>query len=191
MDKIKKFFNDISDNWTNEDDNISLIRELIKLSPINEGDDVLDVGCGKGIITPYLYEVTKSKVVAIDIADKMIEGALSKYQGNPNYEFICDDFISHSFKKQFDVIVVYNAYPHFLDVAAFNNKARSILKKSGYLVIMHGLGRELLARHHKNVMDISRLIDSPNKESELFKDDFKLVKSLDEEDRYLMVLEKV
>ena len=39
MDKVKKFFNDISDSWTNEDDNISLIRELIKLSPINENED--------------------------------------------------------------------------------------------------------------------------------------------------------
>ena len=190
MDKIKKYFNDISDNWTNESDDINLIRELIKASPIKKGDSVLDIGCGKGILTPYLYEVTKKKVIAIDIADKMIEGAKIKYNENSNYEFICDDFLVHDFNELFDALVVYNAYPHFLDVVAFNNKASKLLKNKGYLILMHSLGREKLNMHHHNVMEISRILEEPKKEFEYFKSDFALIKSLDMENCYLMVLEK-
>ena len=189
--EVKDFFNKISDNWTNEEDDINIINYLIHESGIKENERVLDVGCGKGVITPYLYNVTKREVIAIDIADKMIDGALNKYRGNPNYKFICGDFLDYQFDSLFDSVVIYNAYPHFLDVEKLRDKAYDVLDKGGKLIIMHSIGRKTLQKHHENVMNISRNIDEAEIEAMNFYPKFKLIKSVDKEDRYLIVLEKV
>lgn len=188
--EIKDFFNQISDNWDNSKDNFTIIKELFDEIDIKDNDKVLDLGCGKGVITPLLYEKSKTKVIAIDISEKMIEGAKGKYPDDSKYEFICDDFYIHQFDHNFDLIVVYNAYPHFLDIRSFVNKCNEILNDDGKLVIMHSLSRERLTNHHQNITKISRNILEPLEESKPYLHNFKLDKWIDSDDRYLMVLKK-
>ena len=51
---------DLSDN--------NKIESLIDFVGIKVGDDVLDVGCGKGVITPILYQKSQKKVIAMDLS---------------------------------------------------------------------------------------------------------------------------
>ena len=67
MNKIKEFFNNIADEWTNDLDDINKIESLLDELHINKGDSVLDVGCGKGIITPLLNKRSQNRVIAMDI----------------------------------------------------------------------------------------------------------------------------
>ena len=190
-EEIRDFFNNISDSWDNLDDDISLINELLKETKIKENDDVLDVGCGKGIITPFLYGITKKQVTAIDIADKMIEGAKEKHPEKAKYNFICGDFLEYRFDKTFDYVVIYNAYPHFLDKEKLKNKAYDVLNNNGKLVIMHSIGRNKLNEHHHNVMNISVRLESVDKEVNKFSDKFVSIKTIDTDDRYLIIVKKV
>ena len=187
---VKDFFNSISDSWDNLEDDFNIINGLLDIVGIKEGSSVLDVACGKGVITPLLYERSKKEVIAIDISDKMIDGAIEKYKDNPNYHFICGDFLDYNFDRLFDYVVIYNAYPHFLDEKLLKEKAYEALNKNGKLVIMHSLGRKKLEEHHSNVMNISRIIDSAPSEANKYSDCFKVIKTIDEENRYLIVLEK-
>lgn len=189
-DNVKEFFDSISDSWDNAADDFNIIDNLLEEVDIKEGMNVLDVACGKGVITPRLYDLSKKKVLAIDISPKMIEGAKKKYDKNKNYEFICGDFLKYPFKKRFDYVIIYNAYPHFLDEEKLKNKAYEVLCDKGKLVIMHSLGRKKLNEHHSSVLMISRLVDSADNEAMKYSDKFNVVKTIDEDDRYLIILEK-
>lgn len=188
-EKIKEFFNNISPYWHNMKDDFEIINYLLYEAKIKEGEMVLDLGCGKGIITKRLYEITKKKVIGMDISDKMIESAIINHKAEEDLEFICANFYEYDFKNKFDSIVIYNAYPHFLDVGLLDQKAYQILNKNGKLVIMHSLGRSRLNRCHEDIMDISRNLDEIKKEALLFKH-FKATKIIDDSDKILLLLEK-
>ena len=188
-DKIKDFFNLVSANWAPDYDE-ELLRSLFLETKMEEGKKALDVGCGMGIITPLLYDITKVKVTAIDIADKMIDGARVKFKDNPHYEFICGDFYDYEFSELYDYVVMYNCYPHFLDIKKLELKSYDILNDNGLLIIMHSLGREMLKKHHEHIYDISRELLPANKEAEFYINHFDIIKTIDEDDRYLIVLRK-
>ena len=188
-DKVKDFFNMISDNWCPDYDE-ELLRSLFLETKMEEGKKALDVGCGMGIITPLLYDITREKVTAIDIADKMIDGALIKYNGNPHYKFICGDYYEYEFNEKYDYVVMYNCYPHFLDIKKLELKSYDILNDNGLLIIMHSLGREMLKKHHEHIYDISRELLPASDEAKLYINHFDIIKTIDEDDRYLIVLRK-
>ena len=137
MNKIKAFFDNIASCWDNAGDDMNKINALLDELNIKNGDMVLDVACGKGIITPLLNDRSHEKVLAIDLSDEMIKGAKSKYKGHKDLEFISGDFLEAGFENQFDYIVIYNAYPHFINVEALANVAYKALKKNGHLAIVH------------------------------------------------------
>jgi len=193
MNKIKEFFESIADNWNNEKDDLEKIDELLfKEININENEDILDLGCGKGIITSIIYNYTKKLVYGIDLSEKMINGAKLKNNDLNKYNYICGDYINYSFDIKFDKIIIFNAYPHFLDKEALALKAYNDLKEDGYLIIMHNLGRNELNKFHHNHADkISNGLMEPKEEAKALNKYFKLVKFIDEENRYLMVLKRL
>ena len=191
MNKIKEFFNNIADEWTNDLDDINKIESILDELHINKGDSVLDVGCGKGIITPLLNKRSQNRVIAMDLSENMIEGAKLSHSDNSNLEFICGDFLETDYKSQFDFIVIFNAYPHFMDVDKLKERAYEALKPNGKFAIIHSLSKEELNTHHKqHAMGVSRPLDSADKEAKKFVPLFDVEKTIDENDRYLIILDK-
>ena len=190
MDEIKEFFEKAAINWHNSDD-LSLVRKILNEIGLKKGDKVLDVGCGKGIITPLIYEITQVVVKAIDISENMISGAKKNYPNSKSLIFECHDFYEYNDDIKYDYLIFYNAYPHFLNRFALSNKANELLCENGKLVIAHGMSREALFKHHAGLNnDISRVIGTPIEESKAFFDHFNLEKWVDNETYYLMVLKK-
>lgn len=189
--KIKDFFNDIAKYWDNADDDMTKIEALIDKLNIKKGDMVLDVGCGKGIITPILQKHSQNKVFAIDLSDEMVKGAIEAHKGNPNLEFKCGDFLQEGYDGQFDYIVIFNAYPHFLDVKCLKDTVYKALKDEGHFAIVHSLSKEQLNTHHKqHAMGVSRPLEDAILEAKKFETQFSLEKCLDGKDSYLIVLKK-
>ena len=190
--EVKEFFESIADNWNNKKDDLNKIDSILKLVEIKENEDILDLGCGKGIITPLVYNYTKKLVLGIDLSEKMIDGAKLKNNDLTKYEYICGDYIDYKFSKKFDKIIIFNAFPHFLDKKALALKAYNDLKEDGKLVIMHNLGKdELNSYHNDHASKISCGLRDPKIEENELKECFKLEKFLDESDRYLMILNKI
>lgn len=188
---VKEYFEKIAKDWKNND-NLDLVRQLLKEVNLQKGDKVIDAGCGKGIITPLLYELTQEKVIGIDFSKGMIEEAMQINNDETKYQYICCDFIEFESNYLFDSIIIYNAYPHFLDINSLKNKAYALLKPHGSLVIMHSLSRDNINNHHKcvNCCTIARDLETFEVESIPFLDKFDFVKGLDEADRYLLILKK-
>lgn len=188
---MQEFFDIQSSSWDEKERaTASSLRLLLKDIPIQKGDKVLDLGCGTGILTPFLYEKTDCDVLGLDLSPKMIEKAKEKYQDNPHLHFESGDFL-HFEGEGFDWIVVFNAYPHFLDVDAFAQQAYRVLKPKGRLLILHNLSRlELMATHAGCAHPYSRDLDSALEEGRKWEPNFKILEAKEGEHLFLLLGEK-
>ena len=187
MNEIKEYFNKVAPIWDGYKRNPALDDYLASF-PIKEGMNVSDVACGTGVITESLYQITKRKVNAIDISDKMIEIAEKKFPKEEAY-FRCLDFYELNNEK-YDALMVYNAYAHFLDAEAFAKKAFESLNNNGYLIIFHDRSKEALAEHHKFVEKISRILLPVNEEVKPFLKYLKPIRLEDNESHYIIIMQK-
>lgn len=183
-ENIKEFFDNIAINYVHNDSKV--IDELIDSLMLHENSVILDLGCGKGIISGKLYKKSKGRVVALDISSKMIECAY-KSVNNPNIIFINDDFYNfHGYR--FDAIVCFDAYPHFMDVDGFIEKANELLNEDGILAIIHDIGRPTLNEHHKrNAGKVSRLLKEPTEEVKPFLKYFKPIELYETDNLYKII----
>lgn len=190
MNSVKDFFDSVAGNWDKrEKKSYSELDSFIrKYVPISEGMKALDLACGTGVITSILYNITKREIDAVDISSEMIKCAISK-NNNPDIHFRCDDFMN--INNKYDIIVCFNAFPHFIDVEAFRNKAYELLNENGYLVIIHNLSRKQLDSHHSFLSsDISRSLKPINEEALVFKGFFNTEEIIDNDEMILLSLRK-
>lgn len=149
MDKtsIEAFFDRAASSWDDEmikDDLI--IKTILDNANVKEGDTVLDVACGTGVMIPYYLE-RSANPTGIDLSKKMVEIANDKFK---DIEFIWGD-VEELNDRKFDRVVVYNAFPHFIDPEALVKHLATLLNKDGTLTIAHGMSRERINHHHEGV----------------------------------------
>lgn len=144
---IVEFFDRLAPYWDADmirDDGI--IDKILDIARICAGADVLDVACGTGVLFPdYLQRNVKS-LTGIDISPEMAKIAREKF---PQVQVICGDVEEISFDRQFDCIVVYNAFPHFPDPENLVAILSDLLKPGGTLTVAHGMSRAQIDHHHE------------------------------------------
>lgn len=148
MDKktIAEFFDKCAPWWDadmlrNED----IIQTILTLGGVQEGKDVLDVACGTGVLFPDYLTRNVASVTGIDISPEMAKIAAEKF---PEVRVICGDVEETAFDKQFDCIMVYNAFPHFPDPKRLVAILAGLCKPGGRLSVAHGMSRAALTAHH-------------------------------------------
>lgn len=188
---MEEFFDSKSASWDEgEVTSTEQRREFLSFLDIKKGEAVLDLACGTGVITPLLEEKSHSKVIGLDLSSKMIEIAKSKFNSNPNLDFKSGDFLKSDLKG-FDWIIIYNAYPHFLDRVAFKKKALSALNEGGKLAILHSLSRQELATAHAGqAHPYSRDLENPLNEGNIFLPEMKILLSDEGEHSFRLILQK-
>ena len=123
-----------------------VIAAILDNAGITQGVEVLDVACGTGVLFPdYLSRGVKS-LTAVDIAPEMVRIAREKF---PQVQVLCGDVAEVAFGKQFDRIVVYNAFPHFPEPEQLIATLSRLLKPGGILTVAHGMSRAQIDRHHE------------------------------------------
>lgn len=125
-----------------------IIGKILDNAEVTAGMDILDVACGTGVMFPYYLDRGAASVTGIDIAPEMAKIAAEKYEGDSRVRVVCGDIEETPFDRKFDVIVVYNAFPHFPDPKALIRTLASMLKEGGRLTIAHGASRETIDGHH-------------------------------------------
>ena len=146
---VIEFFDRCAANW--DADMIksdAIIGKILDNAEVGEGQHVLDVACGTGVMFPYYLERKVASVTGIDISPEMAKIAAGKYADNDHVQVICADVEEADFDKKFDVIVVYNAFPHFPEPARLIKRLCSLLKDGGRLTVAHGASREAIDNHH-------------------------------------------
>ena len=146
---VIEFFDRCAPSWDADMiKNDTIIGKILDNAEVGEGQHVLDVACGTGVMFPYYLERNVASVTGIDISSEMARIAAGKYKEDSRIQVICADVEDAKFDRLFDVIVVYNAFPHFPDPARLIKRLCSLLKEGGRLTIAHGMSREAIDGHH-------------------------------------------
>ncbi len=190
--QIRSFFDERAKHWDDIDEHDeNKIQRLLDKVGILEGDKILDLGCGTGVISEMLYKRSKRQVTAVDLSEKMIQMAKSKHISEKEVLFSVKDFYTMR-EGGYDLIIIFDAYPHFLQLNEFKESIVRNLSEEGRFAIVHDLGRKQLHDCHKgrDVSLLSRDLSDPNTEAELYKTDFDILKAEEGEDYYLLVGQK-
>lgn len=189
--EVKQFFNQMADGWDEKEvkDSKWLTDFFLTYVPISNGMNVLDLGCGTGIVSSIISKMSHTKVVALDVSDSMIDIAKEKHT-NLDIDFFTEDFYTSDYTG-FDMIVCFNAYPHFVNIDAFKEQAKKTLNTNGYLVILHSLSREELTVCHQGLSsNLSRNLDTVEIEASHYQSDFKTIELIDNNEMFMMLLQK-
>ena len=146
---VIEFFDRYAPTW--DADQIpkdKIINRILDNAGVGEGQEILDVACGTGILFPFYLERKVASVTGIDISHEMAKLAQQKHAQYENIQVICGDVEETRFGKQFDNVMVYNAFPHFPEPERLIATLASLTKEGGRLTIAHGASREQIDNHH-------------------------------------------
>ena len=149
QEEVIQFFDRLAGSWDADMiRNEEVIRKILDNAGVTAGVSVLDVACGTGVLFPdYLSRNVKS-VTGVDVSPEMTRIASEKFCGNETVRVVCADVEQFSCGTPFDVVMVYNAFPHFPDPARLVRNLAGFLPMGGTLSIAHGMSREAINAHH-------------------------------------------
>ena len=128
--------------------NDEIIGTILNNAEVKEGQHVLDVACGTGVMFPYYMGHNAGSITGIDISPKMAAIAAEKFAEFENIQVLCGDVEEVSFDKKFDLIMVYNALPHFPEPERLIAVLSAMLKDGGRLCVAHGASRKTIDSFH-------------------------------------------
>ncbi len=146
--EVVAFFDRLAPDWDAElIRNDEIISTILDNADVSAGKDILDVATGTGVLIPDYLKRDVASVTAIDISPKMAEIAKKKFP-QENVTILCGGVEETDFGRQFDCVVVYNAFPHFPDPERLIGCLSALLKPGGTLTVAHGMSREKIDAHH-------------------------------------------
>ncbi len=150
------FFDSHADTWdtdTYDAEQRLKIRRIIADMPLFKNQDILDVGCGTGILVPLIREKIgeKGKLIGLDISKGMLKTARRKYRQNSPH-LICACAESIPLKNEcIDATLCFSVFPHFNHHPRALKELLRVVRNDGKLYIIHLEGSETLNSFHKNV----------------------------------------
>lgn len=105
--------------------------ELINKVRVQDGNTVLDVACGNGVLLRALYKKAKVEAFGIDISENMIAAAKKRcpeavLKAQPSFPLHFDN-------ESMNVITVSCAFHHFENPQGFAEECKRVLKKGGVI----------------------------------------------------------
>jgi len=152
----KTYFNKAADSWDKRFQTPKLSSFLEKLVPqfgLEQGQNILDVGTGTGILIPYLIKAVgpDGSVTAVDYSEKMIRICRTKHSHLKNVSIKLGNIEETAFPTEsFDAVICFGVFPHLENKQKTLQNINRMLKPSGKLVIAHALSSEELKTHHNN-----------------------------------------
>ena len=182
MKEMRDFFNARVDRFKVEDEFSDLRDQFVEKLNLKEGSTIVDLGCGEGIMLKNLLKTNPKTVIEVDVSTDMICENIESHKEIECVSFVCGDFLNICL-KEVDAVMIYNAYPHFLDKKKLSKHLASCLNEHGIVMIAHSKSKEMLNNHHKGQDDhlkVSTMLKTPLEEYEAFKEEFELEEYYDD-----------
>jgi cyclopropane fatty-acyl-phospholipid synthase-like methyltransferase len=138
MSKVKQYYDDTADYYQAlgiNDRNVK-IHSLLERFGLSIVSEVLEIGCGVGVQTSFLFKKVK-QIVAIDLSEKSIALAKRRFQHKNNVTWIDADFFEIELSTLFDVILLADVLHYIPEekYGALFQKLKTCLKSEGYILI--------------------------------------------------------
>jgi 2-polyprenyl-3-methyl-5-hydroxy-6-metoxy-1,4-benzoquinol methylase len=113
--------------------------QLLATARSNDESRCLDVGCGFGVLVPHLIKAgwNRKQICGVDLSAEMIRNAKEQHVG---VDFCAADFCNYKDDSRFDGIIMLAALHDMPNATASLEKAASLLRPNGKLVIAHPQG---------------------------------------------------
>ena len=187
MDKkeVIAFFDTLASSWDDmQVRNEEVIDFILTKGAVTKGADILDIACGTGVLFPDYLEREVSSVTGIDISDEMLKVAKDKF---PQVRLICDDAENYDFKDKYDVIMIYNAFPHFPNPESLLLNLSKALKDGGRLTVAHGISEKELAKCHSgSAKNVSLPLPSKEKLASMMPTSLKVDVMISDDEKYIV-----
>lgn len=159
MTSRRRFFDEMASRWDElhpAAPQAPAIERGLDLAGDLAGRTVLDIGCGTGILAPFLLRrIGEGRLFALDASGPMVTAAAARHR-DPRLAFLVGDLHGETLPAALDAaglrgdaVLVYNTFPHFPDPAAALAAMSRLLAPGGRAVIWHDNGRERLAAIHR------------------------------------------
>jgi ubiquinone/menaquinone biosynthesis C-methylase UbiE len=156
MENLRNYFDRHASSWDEMlkyEEKTSQLSEAVNWFNLAEGDTVLDVGTGTGILLPLIRQRIGPKgiVIGFDFSFKMIEKA--KHRQCIGEKILINATVeSLPFQyERFDRIICFSAFPHFPNKAKALFEMVRVLKSGGGLSIAHLRSMEELNQFHQHL----------------------------------------
>ncbi len=196
MKNRNEFFNQAAEGWDNDRrETQESFRRVVKAAEIREGQTILDVGTGTGVLLPYINEVLcgKGRIYAIDYAEKMIEKLVANGHPPNVIPEVKDIHRTGYCNKSFDRVIANSCYPHFEKKPAALAEINRIMKADALFILSHPTGREFVNNIHKTTHECIKTDLLPEPEAMLpliLSNGFQVMEVVDEPDFFLMKFKK-
>lgn len=118
---------------------------------LNDDIEVLDVGCGTGLVSNLFAMEYSSNFTSIDFSDSIDYAKdFANKNGIKNVSWIKDDFLNFSTDQKFDVIICCGVLHHIPEHEQALTKMKSMLKEDGKLILaVYNRYGKILKRYFK------------------------------------------
>jgi demethylmenaquinone methyltransferase/2-methoxy-6-polyprenyl-1,4-benzoquinol methylase len=153
-DVHQAFYDQLAAEWdlrfTAED--LERLGNLVDTFGVEEGWNVLDLGCGTGILFDMLRRRVgpTGTVTGVDFSIRMAEQAHRNFPF-PNVNVVDADASNLPFRDSlFDMAVAFSAFPHFTHQRRALREAHRVLKTGAKFCIIHlASSKEIAEKHHR------------------------------------------
>ncbi|MBI5266012.1 MAG: methyltransferase domain-containing protein [candidate division Zixibacteria bacterium] len=152
-DPHQQFYDQLAAEWdldyTAED--LERLSRLVDSMKVKSGENVLDLGCGTGILFDMFRRKVgnKGSVTGVDFSVQMARQAHRNFPFD-NVNVVDADVAVLPFRDhRFDLVVAFRAFPHFVDKRKALAEIHRVLKPGAPFYIIHLVSSKELAMHHK------------------------------------------
>ena len=135
---VQAFFDRLAPDWdAGMVRNEAVIARILDNAGVCEGCTVLDVACGTGVLFGDYVKRGAARVTAVDLSPEMAARAAEKAAGT-QITVVCGDVEDSAAVRDsgpYDVVMVYNAFPHFPDPAGLIRTLAELVRPGGRLSI--------------------------------------------------------
>jgi ubiquinone/menaquinone biosynthesis C-methylase UbiE len=139
-----------AENWEVSAESKIVAGIFIKELMAQDSALILDLACGRGVLRDcFRTNIPGSKVVYVDKAFAMIRGLKETY---PDEMALRGEGENIPFdKNKFDVVIIFNSFPHFADREKTISECYRVLRKGGRLIVGHSMTPKEINQLHKDV----------------------------------------
>ena len=161
--QTRAYFDNLAPTWdeiTNH--NADKLRLITELAAPAAGSNLLDIGCGTGVMIGPLLATAPAKLLALDLSPRMIEQAAQKYR-DPRLRLLNEDFFALK-ENGFDLALFYSVYPHFLNKEHLIRQTSRCLVPGGRFMVAHSESKETINNRHRGTA--AQMLSQPLREVE-------------------------
>ena len=147
----EEFFNAHATGWEARNyppEKLRQVDHLVQGLPLAHARVILDVGCGEGVLQPFLqkYALTDASFLALDPSAAMLQCLSARFPHVRTYQAAAECMPLPD--ASVDMVICFSAFPHVADKKAAAREFYRVLRPAGRAYVLHIDGREKLNQLH-------------------------------------------